>query len=125
MNIWTILILWILTIIFSFCFQTYLVINIVKTLAYNSYTFDNKRLNKIEKFSSTNYKSLMFVPCINIIYSIYLLSVYNKCAENLFNQMYYLDILIEFTSEDKEEYRKNPDIWTAFNIMIKRNEEVE
>ena len=117
-----ILILWIITIVMSFCMEIANDLRMFKEVADQDYIIDIKRLAEFGKQipnANKEKKILMLIPFINIMQELYRTMQYNNTRTIIFDQLYSLDILEKMTNIEKAKYQKKPTGLNAITIAMK------
>src|SRR5574344_1000955 len=115
--------LFILSFVLSYILQLKLFLRMLRVLAENSYTILNRKVNSIggENNSKDFDKAIMYVPLANIFVSFDLFQKYLKNEKDILEKMDSLNMLVEFTPEQKKEYKDNPSWLTLLKIMSNNN----
>ena len=115
----SLIIIYILTIIVSFCFRISIAFDCIKYVADNGYKIDFYNLQKInlDNVLSIKVKFSIYLPFfLNILYHFKLLFTYTDNKYLILDELRILDALEEMTEEEFEEYKKNPGLLNA--IMV-------
>ncbi len=114
-----ILIIWIITVIASFCLEISNDFRMFKDVADAGYKIDSKRLSELGKQLNPNgskIKSLlMLIPMLNIMLVFQRAIQYNNIRPMVLDQLRVMDSLEEMSEIEKAEYQKNP---TGLNALI-------
>lgn len=127
MTIFSICLIYILTVIFSIAIKIAITLNLIKSLAINHITIKKERIDTNESYkgqsalrSDEEFSSyLSFVPLFNIIYSLSMYFQYIEDRMNLFILMDQMGALRKFTSEEVKSFEEeNKSIFAALRILL-------
>ena len=94
-------------------------LRIFKDMADLGYKIDLKRMSdaieSVDPNLAKNSRLQFLIPVYNLAMAYKQITLYNENRDMIYDQLRVMDVLIEMTDEEKEEYKKKP---TGFNAMI-------
>ena len=123
------LIIWIITIIVSFCMEIVQEMRMYKDIADLDYLINNERLSEFgKKFNPDITKKnlmLFLIPFINFLNVIKNTISYNNYKDRVFDELRIIDALEEMNEKELIEYSKNKTGFKAFKLTIERELDLE
>ena len=106
------------TYIMSFFMLFMLVGKLFKILADNGYRINMEKLKKHDDSRSSKLITLIYIPFINIIFSMILSLKTNQEMDTVFNALNVMGGIEELTEKQIEEYQKNPNMFNALILNV-------
>lgn len=109
----------ILSIMLSLGIETINELSMFKEVANLGYKVDLSKVDKyIDKKDTLKWFVMLFIPGLNVIFSIKRLKKYDEFKSRLKYDIENMDIFIKMNSEEYEKYLDNPKSINAFNISF-------
>ena len=111
------------TYVVSFFMLLVLVGKLFKILADNGYRINMEKLKKHDDSRSSQLVTLIYIPFINIIFSMIITLKTIQEIDAVLNSFDIMDGIEELTEKEMEEYQKNPNMFNALiqNVMSNKN----
>ena len=111
-----VVLIWVATIILSYWMELYVALHLIKEFAKNGWLINTK---KMPYSNNSAYKSIVFIPIINILFGLFLGITYNKILQQM--SMVCDTYADPMTDIEKERFKKKPTFITIATLLSDRD----